>query len=440
MPNRPPLQQAIDRPSPVPTPLSAPRGFFGPWVVRAAFVLAVFGWGVGFYGPPIYLHAVIERTAWSLGTVSAAVTLHFLSGALVVANLPRLHARWGIPATIVTGALVTAAGVYGWAVASAQWQLFAAALLSGIGWVTMGAVTVNAVISRWHVRTRPKAMAIAYNGGSVGGVIFSSLWVALISWCGFAGAAMAVGALMVAVMLVLNGLVFVHTPESLGQLADGGAAPASARTPAGAIARRAALPGGRLWRDRAFRLLAIGMALGLFAQTGLLVHLFSLLATTLGARAAGLAMGGATVCAIVGRSAAAHLMSGGSDRRALAAAGYGLQAAGALTLLCAGPGQLGAILLGTGLFGSGLGNATYLPPMIAQSDFAAEDVARVVALVVAIGQASYAFSPLAFGLLLAASGDGGGIGTHTTALFAVVACLLLLAAGCFLARPFHQQG
>ena len=37
--------------------------FFGPWVVRSAFVLAVFGWGMGFYGPPVFLHAVVEGGA-----------------------------------------------------------------------------------------------------------------------------------------------------------------------------------------------------------------------------------------------------------------------------------------------------------------------------------------------------------------------------------------
>src|SRR5207249_3224913 len=67
------------------------RGFYGWRVVGGAFVLAVFGWGVGFYGPPVYLHAVREARFWSVPLVSAAVTLHFLIGAIVVANLPGLY-------------------------------------------------------------------------------------------------------------------------------------------------------------------------------------------------------------------------------------------------------------------------------------------------------------------------------------------------------------
>jgi hypothetical protein len=57
-------------------PKSPQRAFFGSWVVRATFVMAVFGWGVGFYGPSIFLPAVVQRTGWSLTLVSMAVTVH----------------------------------------------------------------------------------------------------------------------------------------------------------------------------------------------------------------------------------------------------------------------------------------------------------------------------------------------------------------------------
>jgi hypothetical protein len=44
--------------------------FFGWRVVGAVFVLAMFGWGVGFYGPPVYLHAVRETRGWPVALVS----------------------------------------------------------------------------------------------------------------------------------------------------------------------------------------------------------------------------------------------------------------------------------------------------------------------------------------------------------------------------------
>ena len=155
---------------------NAPR-FFGWNVLYATFALAVFGWGVGFYGPPVFLHAVVQRTGWSVALVSAAVTLHFLCGAMVVANLPRLYRRWGVPAVTLTGAIALALGVSGWARADVPWQLYTAAIFSGMGWVALGPAAVNALIAPWFVRRRPVALGMAYNGASLGGIVLSLIHI-----------------------------------------------------------------------------------------------------------------------------------------------------------------------------------------------------------------------------------------------------------------------
>jgi len=107
--------------------------FFGWRVVGAAFVLALLGWGTGFYGLPIYLQTVQENRGWPVALISIAVTAHFVVGAVVVANLPTLHARFGIPNVTKAGAISLAVGVLGWASAAAPWQLFVATLFSGAG-------------------------------------------------------------------------------------------------------------------------------------------------------------------------------------------------------------------------------------------------------------------------------------------------------------------
>ena len=404
--------------------------FFGWRVVAAAFVLATFGWGVGFYGPPIYLHTVIERTNWPVALASAAVTVHFLIGVPVVANMPRLYRRFGMPVVTCVGALLLGLGVFGWAVAYEPWQLFVAASLSGCGWVTMGAAAVNALVAQWFVRTRPAALATAYNGASIGGVVFSPLWVALIAALGFAGGAAVVGVVMVIVMAVLSVLVFSRTPQSMGQAPDGdapGQSPASMSLP-----NTPSLPGRALWRDRAFRTLAAGMALSLFAQIGLLAHLYSLLVPAIGKQGAGLAMGSATACAIGGRTIVGWLMPPGADRRRFAAMNLGVQVAGSLALLAAGGTSVHLLILGVVLFGAGIGNVTSLPPLIAQVEFVKEDATRVVPLIVGIGQATYAFAPTAFGVLRAFEGAGELFAAQGAMLFIMAAIVQVSAITCFL--------
>src|SRR5439155_25758910 len=86
------------------------KGFYGWRVVGAAFVLAMFGWGLGFYGPPVYLHALREARGWPVALVSAAVTAHFLLAAMVVANLPALYRRFGLPAVTKAGGIALSLG------------------------------------------------------------------------------------------------------------------------------------------------------------------------------------------------------------------------------------------------------------------------------------------------------------------------------------------
>ncbi len=424
-PNLPAPRRALKSPS----PKGPDRPFFGWRVVAAAFVVAVFGWGFGFYGPPIYLQAVIARTGWSVALVSSAVTLHFLVGAAVITTLPRLYRAIGLPAVTLCGAALLAAGVLGWAVAAEPWQLFAAALASGAGWVALGAAAINAMVSPWFVRARPAALGMAYNGASVGGVIFSPLWVALIASFGFAAAAAGAGLLMVAVVGVLALAIIAQSPERLGQAPDGDAA--GLPRPSVTSPFAAPLPGASLWRDRRFRTLAAGMALGLFAQIGLIAHLFSVLVPALGEQMAGVAMGLATASAIAGRTLVGWLMPVRADRRLVACASYGVQALGSLVLLAAAGANLPLLVIGIVLFGAGIGNATSLPPLIAQVEFVAGDVSRVVPLIVAIGQAAYAFAPACFGLLRTMSSPGAA--GETALLFGAAFLVQGLTIVCILA-------
>ena len=209
-----------------------------------------------------------------MALVSSAVTLHFLVGAVVVANLPALYRKFGLPAVTKAGRRGPGAGRAG----------------LGGGARAVAAVARHAVQRRRlgrdgsgrrqrHHRAvvlhkRPAALAMAYNGASIGGVVFSPLWVLAIGSFGFPMAAAVIGVVMVVDHLAARRPgVLAHAAEhrpGAGRRSDGRAGGQSPRPPHGpagppAVARPALLT------------LAAGMALGLFAQIGLIAHLFSLL-------------------------------------------------------------------------------------------------------------------------------------------------------------------
>lgn len=370
--------------------------FFGWQVVGACFVLALLAWGVGFYGPGVYLHALHEREGWSASLVSAAITLHFLASAALVTRLPALHRRFGPVAVTRAGALASALGVVCWAMAAAPWQLVPAALLTAIGWSTHSGAAINALLTPWFDRRRPAALSLAYNGASMGGVAFVPLWALLIAWFGFATAGVIVAAGLLLVIWPMAGRWFGATPEGLGLYPDGAATPPAPR--------RAAPDAGPLWRQPAFRSLSLSFALGLTAQIGLLATLFAILAPALGTAGAGLALSLATACAVAGRTAVGVLMPPALDRRLIGVANFGVQALGSVLLVLAEGEGVALLLAGVLLFGLGIGQLLSLPPLIAQQEWPPEAVGRVVALLTAVNQAFYAFGPALMGVALDAWG------------------------------------
>src|SRR2546428_5681513 len=79
-----------------------PRYFYGWTVVGATFVMAMFSFGLGFYGLTVYLASLQRLHGWSASTVSAPVTVYYVAGALLTAATSGLYERLG-PRTVVIG-------------------------------------------------------------------------------------------------------------------------------------------------------------------------------------------------------------------------------------------------------------------------------------------------------------------------------------------------
>jgi MFS family permease len=399
------------------------RVFFGWKVVATAFTTAVFSYGIGFYGPSVFLYALHELHGWTVTSISAAITTHFLISAAMVLLLADAHRRFGVAAVTRGAVVISGIGLLGWGLAAAPWQLFGAAVLTGTGYAATSGAAMIAMVSPWFNRGRAAALSHALNGASVGGIVFVPLWMALIGTIGFASASALVSAAMLAVVWPLAGRYLRPTPESMRLAPDGDPMePAGAQPPT----RSAALL-RTLVRDQGFITLSTAFALALFAQIGLITHLVTRLAPALGDAMAASAVTLATVCAVAGRLLLAALI-GNFDRRRVAAANLAMQACGAM-LLAFGS-TLAALLTGCVLLGLGIGNLISLPPLIAQAEFHPADVPRIVGLVTALNQAAFAFAPAAFGALRDA------IGSYTTP-FALAAAVLLAAGGVLLLGRGH---
>ncbi len=375
------------------------NGWRAAWI---AFVVAMFGWGIGFYGPAVYLQTLHETLGWSISAVSTAVSAHFLSSAALIVWLPEAYRRLGVGRVTITGVLFAATGTVAWAHARQPWQLAPAVILSAAGWATTSGAALNAIVAPWFTSERGKAIGLAFNGASVGGIVFVPLWTTLITRWGLGWTAIILATAMTAVLCPLTRM-FLWAGSDAGH----------SRGQHGSLSSRR-----RLLRQPRFLTISGAFALGLFAQIGLFAHLVARLTPEFGPSLAAVAISLTTICAIVGRTLVGCLL-GQWNPRNIAAANLLVQALG--TLLLAFGAGVAPLAFGCILFGLGVGNLTSLPPLIAQREFRPAEVGTVVALVTAINQAVFALAPAMLGWLKDSTRD-------YLVPFAFAACVQGLAA------------
>src|SRR5579875_4230756 len=78
--------------------------------ILACFCTAPFAWGFGFYGQAVYLAELQRLHGWSAALISAATTLYYVAGALLMALVHRAVACLGPRLVLAGGAAVLAVG------------------------------------------------------------------------------------------------------------------------------------------------------------------------------------------------------------------------------------------------------------------------------------------------------------------------------------------
>lgn len=356
-----------------------------PWfLVFLCFLIAMYAWGLGFYGMAVYLAAL--RSAhpdWSTGAISAATTFYYLIGATLLWFVGSAFRRCGLRITVLAGLTCMALGASTLPFLAAYWQLFAAFTVMAIGWASMSTTGIATILASRFDSRRGMALSLALNGASFAGVAVSPVMLLLIREAGFATA---LPLLILGMAVPLVPLVWFGLAPDDDNTDD--------RDRAAAIARP--IPRLSILRSAAFWTVAGPFALVLMAQVGFLTHQIALLGPRIGAAEAALAVALTTSAAVAGRLSLG-LVIDRLDKRRASAACFVLQVAalGILLAVDAPVALYGACIL----FGLNVGNIITLPALIVQEEFPAEAFALVVGMVTAVTQFAYAFGPGLVGLV-----------------------------------------
>ena len=234
----------------------------------------------------VFLKPLSSDLGISRGVFSLIRSGEILIGAAAAPLVGTLLDRYGGRWLMVAGGLISGAGFILLGRARDFWQfLFVRWLLVSPSDALMGSLVVNVSISRWFVRMRGRALALAGMGHGLAKVGMPLLAASLIAYAGWRGAWSVFGLLTLA-LVVGPSLVFMRRrPEDMGLTPDGTSraqqdSAAHESKPASASARPSASTDVEWSRREALRtpafwLIVITFGVAHVGVTGLNLHVFS---------------------------------------------------------------------------------------------------------------------------------------------------------------------
>jgi MFS family permease len=383
-------------------------------IVAVCFLLATFGWGLGFYGQSVYVAELQRARGWPTSLISSGTTFFYLFGALLVVFVGEAVRTYGPRLCLIAGTLAMSAAAVAIGAVQEPWQLYLANAVLAFGWAGTSLAMITNTISLWFDHKRGMAISLALNGASFGGIVGVPLLVTMISHVGFASAMFATSGAMLVLLVPVILLVVGRPPDLHGWHAATKAKPQSS-----AQIRAWAL------RDVGFLTVTIAFALVLFAQVGFIVHLISFLDPVIGRERAAMAVAVLTAMAVVGRVLFSMVIDRLNQR--LASALSFLSQAAALCVVINLHNDY-VLIAACAVFGFSVGNLITLPSLIVQREFDSASFGVLISLNTAINQVTYAFGPGVVGVLRDFSG-GYALPFYLCIALEVVAAGLIMVRG-----------
>ena len=360
--------------------------------------------GIGFYGMAVFLDGLTGTAGFSKTEVAGPTSLYFMTSGLAGIFVGRFVDRYGARGSIVAGALVMAACLVAIGRVTEARSLWVLYPIMALGFAASTSIPANAIVTRWFVGLRARAMSISHSGVSLGGIVLVPWATSLIASEGLEATGLALAGVLLLIALPVTLFVLRFDPADHGLEPDGPAG--AARVRANPLLDPAVQ--GRLWTNRealatrSFWLLALSFGLILFCQQGTLVHEIALLRERTGDARAGAYAVSVTAAASVTARLIVGAFADRIPKRELTALLMGVQGVALLGFAWA-PG-LPALYGSAVVFGFTIGNVYMLQSLLVGELYGFASFGSVLGLLNLITQVMGGLGPVTLGVLHAELG------------------------------------
>ncbi|MCP4752722.1 MAG: MFS transporter [Proteobacteria bacterium] len=248
--------------------------FYGWVIVGTAFLCWFTADAFGWYTFGVFIGPITRDLGWTTTALTGALTLRMVVAGFIGPVIgPLADTKHGARILMTGGVLVAGAIPIAVSRIDELWQFYLLySVFGAVGMVGFGGLVTNAVISKWFIKMRGRAIGIATIGISSSGVVFVQLSHYLISTYGWRFTLVTIGLLIWGIAL-LPVLLFVRRqPEDMGLRPDG--------VTTEVLANEAESVGEDVWtlkealRTKALWLLLTGFNITGLALSGVFIHFF----------------------------------------------------------------------------------------------------------------------------------------------------------------------
>lgn len=198
------------------------RLYYGWVIVIIAIVGGAFTSGAGVWGPSVFVTPMSEELGWSRSAFFGAFTVRALvAGALAPVLGPLQDTQNGPRLLMIVSAVTLGGSLVLLRYVDNLWFFYLVfGGLGAISSVALGGMVTNAIVPKWFIRKRGRAMGLASIGTAMGPLLFPISVQAIVSTVGWRDGWLVLGLVTLAVLIPLSFLIRTK-PEDMGLIPDG---------------------------------------------------------------------------------------------------------------------------------------------------------------------------------------------------------------------------
>ena len=198
------------------------RLYYGWVIVIIAIVGGAFTSGAGVWGPSVFVAPMSEELGWSRSAFFGAFTVRALvAGALAPVLGPLQDTQNGPRLLMIVSAVTLGGSLVLLRYVDNLWFFYLVfGGMGAISSVALGGMVTNAIVPKWFIRKRGRAMGLASIGTAMGPLLFPISVQAIVSTVGWRDGWLVLGLVTLAVLIPLSFLIRTK-PEDMGLIPDG---------------------------------------------------------------------------------------------------------------------------------------------------------------------------------------------------------------------------